>query len=456
MKNINAGRDLACIIWLALGIATLLLATTTVLDTRQATQTMAVLTLTFGVLAYWEHGGAQVTAAGLCSAATGAFVGYAGLWWAYWSDRLEPSFLLAITYSYFCLVPAYYIFWWDTRRPPRLDTHNKGVMPAWIGWFGTGLAVFGIALDFLSIGGTAMRGVASTGIVLVALASVFGYRAHAFHRRFLSVLACLLALYFLVLFGGYGRLIVIVLMAAVAVVLSVPLSSRIWKLIPLAGVPAAASFLTLVRSERMGFNVPADSYADSDVSGLSTFAALIESPNSILGLGETFFSSAVSWVPRAIWEEKPFGFGYELTLMFRPELASIGHSMVATVFGEYYYNFQWAGIAVAILTLGPLVRFLDRSWQRIVNNVDTAPAYSAALLALVALASAGTINLVWGGSHTFATRLIIPLGIAAACAIVFKAARFFPQAPPNGHGHETTRHNAKQNRARVRRSGQSR
>lgn len=133
--------------------------------------------------------------------------------------------------------------------------------------------------------------------------------------------------------------------------------------------------------------------------------------------GKTLLASVLFWVPRSLWPSKPPGLGFQYTLWFRPDLASVGHSMVGSYLGEPYVNFGIMGLVIAPLVLGTVLGLIDRAVYQLASgprSLDTRYCWKAVSIAVVV---AGIADYVWGSSFALSTRagsrLIILFMIAA-------------------------------------------
>lgn len=119
--------------------------------------------------------------------------------------------------------------------------------------------------------------------------------------------------------------------------------------------------------------------------------------------GKTFIAAFLVFIPRNIWKNKPWSFNREITKIFAPQYVAYGHSEVATVLGEFIYNFGFVGIILYILTIGFFVSYLDKTVVKSVTNRNwnftNVIIYSA-----VSLTTAGLLNLIWGSVPTFINR----------------------------------------------------
>lgn len=388
--------------WLAAGVIGIQMGG--LFGTSTTMHMLSALTLLFGMWAFFTHGGPQITAAGLTCAATAIFVGYAGWWWSSVLNASIPvEYSVAVIASYFTVVSTYFLFWWPTRTSMMPSPRD----PAGARW----AVAFGLVVTLASLGAHTMweqtrvltPAAAFMGVVILAV----GVTGTVGRFRLISwrtiILGALSLLFVLVIFQGFGRLLVIALTGAVAVAISTRMRTRVIKALAIFGVPAVATILTNLRHQRVGTSAGARS--DSDVAGVSTFGRLIAGADRFdPAMGDTYFAAVVAWIPREVWPGKPIGFGSELTLLLERNYAESGHSMVATAFGEWFYNFGWYGLPLFVVTAGPAIRWLDRRRSELVSSSLATPR-SLLMFALLLAAISTLADFVWGGTFTYGARM---------------------------------------------------
>jgi hypothetical protein len=124
--------------------------------------------------------------------------------------------------------------------------------------------------------------------------------------------------------------------------------------------------------------------------------------------GSTFFTTLALPVPRSMWENKPLGFGAELTRILRPTLLASGgtapeHSMAGLINSEFYVNFGLLGMIPLSLGVGWFLAKLDKAHLRAtrsgLQNVDD---WWRATIVMCLVSSLG--DLLWVGTFTFFSR----------------------------------------------------
>lgn len=274
-----------------------------------------------------------------------------------------------------------------------------------------GLTVAGILLYIawprLSVIPRSLNVIGLTGVALFA-----AYRANGSPLRLSPFYAVLLITgivsHIFIFFGGSGRLQVATVALAVTLPFLLIRPRRIYKYgLLLLLVPA----LFLGSADRAGYDyeeVTSEAAgAGSIVGPAGLFADLYEKDKLNYDpfprqYGRTFYETSVYWVPRAIWPEKPVGFGFRLTLHINPGLARTGHSYAALGVGEWYINFGLLGILLFGLTSGIALAFIDShlTWIRLSGDWDF---FCSLIFINMAV---GIADYVWVGSFTYAARTI--------------------------------------------------
>lgn len=128
----------------------------------------------------------------------------------------------------------------------------------------------------------------------------------------------------------------------------------------------------------------------------------------LAGLIDQWIFTLFVFIPRAVWSEKPYGFGFEYTVRHLDwSYIDAGHSIAATFVGEHlyfmgYWGFISAGLMVFLISC--LVNFFNK-----LNFLHGAG---------VSIISANVLALVWGGMTSFSARMAFSI-------IVFLVIYFF-------------------------------
>ncbi len=383
----------------------------------------AVVTLAFGVWAFWVHGGPQITTAGLYCLSVAVFVGYAGLWWSAQPGATSPLIVTATLTGWWTTYAMYVLCWSRPRHYARLRVSSPEVTH-WGVWMGLAAAAAGTALGAIGYGSLVQFSVGALSLLTVALMLHRAQGQRAVGRLILA--GGIVAVFWQTSFSGYGRLNLVALGLVALVLASARTGRRTVKALVLgAAVPALWVFVRI--REQLGVELYGRELdgLGSVVNPLGTFGRLVDGHS--LGTysfehGSTFLATATFWVPGQWWSGKPDGFGAELVALLYPELVNTNHSVAAHAYGEWYFNFGWLGVVAMVPVIGWFVWWLDRLLGRTVARpVDSRRRLMVLVAILVAVAAIPT--LMWVGSFTYAARVGQQLLILAVIALPFASRR---------------------------------
>jgi hypothetical protein len=134
--------------------------------------------------------------------------------------------------------------------------------------------------------------------------------------------------------------------------------------------------------------------------------------------GSTFLTTLALPVPRSVWEDKPKGFGAEITEILRPTLLrerriADEHSMAALITGEFFVNFGIYGLFILPFVVGWFLAKLDQAHLRLARSgLRSADEWWRATILVCLVVSLG--DLFWVGTFTYMARG----GMAAIIAFV--------------------------------------
>ncbi|MGQ0468129.1 MAG: hypothetical protein ACT4QG_22775 [Sporichthyaceae bacterium] len=368
----------------------------------------------FGVAVFWSHGGGQITAAGVYGLASAAFVGGAALSWAHRAGAALPGYLFyAALAAYSTNVAMYFLCWRRQGDPVDYPMVDRTDERAWraaivlgVVWLSVGVGLWAT----LPAAREVYNALGFCGVLAIAL-GVAARPGARVDELGLVLLAAALIVYATTLFGGYGRLQLVALACACALVLCRRFDGRRVKAATLVGAAPLLAVLAHTRHEMVreahGEAAASRGAPDSWETPLEVFGRLLEGATPFgHGHGSSFFSTAVLPVPRALWEDKPVQFGAELVEIFNPSARAYEQSYAALAQGEWFYNFGLAGLVAMVAVVGLAIRWLDR---RLAAGLQRPLVSSTALLQLMTLGLAatfvaGTADLVWNGSSTFVAR----------------------------------------------------
>lgn len=388
----------------------------------------------FGVVVFWSHGGGQITAAGVYALASAAFVGAAALSWAHREGAGLPDHLFhAALLAYATNVAMYFLFWrrqGDPANYPRIEHRDER---AWAAAAAIGVMWLAVAVGMWATLPATRQVYDALGFAGV-LAIALGVAARPGRRvapSSLLLLAGAFVLYATTVFWGYGRLQMVALACACALVVCRRFDGRRVKAVILAG---AVPFLMALAHQRREMVRQAHGEAaasrggpDSWETPMEVFGRLLEGITPFgHGHGSSFFSTFVIPIPRVLWEDKPVQFGAELVELFDPSARAYQQSYAALAHGEWYYNFGLAGLVAMVFGMGLAIRWLDRRFAVMLRRplVPSFALLQLMTLGLVATIVAGTADLAWNGSSTFVARgMFRGLLFGATVAVLAAGAR---------------------------------
>lgn len=378
-------------------------------------------TVLFGLAAFLRHGGARITAAGVWCLAAAIFVGFPALY--YWSGQDAGRLARADTaaaLAFWTTWVMYAAFWRQPRHVSQLDLDASTLRRSALGAV-VAAAVLGGAgqvsnqlAEYLFFPVMGCLGLLAACLVLSGSVHPVNQLAR------LAGAGVLLLLLWETFFGGYGRL-VLVAVALVPILLVSMRLARWWfkAVIAVSILPVMGYFVS--SRQRLGDEHGKDlSGIGSVVEPFRDYARILDDYGRGLfeyGWGDTFLATAVFWMPRGLWPDKPVGFGAVLVDRFWPEMSGTGVSLAALSWGEWVHNFGVFGLLLMALFLGYGIRVLDGAiFSERLSGTMTSPKVLG-LVAAVTVASQLPC-LLWAGSYTFAERAVMSAGPLLVAAVL--------------------------------------
>lgn len=228
-----------------------------------------------------------------------------------------------------------------------------------------------------------------------------------FYLYFLFLTIYLAYLYYA--WSGYGRTVVAGILICATLYLFYASHLRFSKYL-LMVLTSTAPFVMVGRTSFDFSNIDLLSSLNDSAFGpygqAAEFAA--NASYDLAGLIDQWIFTLFVFIPRAVWSEKPYGFGFEYTVRNLDwSYIDAGHSIAATFVGEHlyfmgYWGFISAGLMVFVISC--LVNFFNK-----LNFLHGAG---------VSIISANAMALVWGGMTSFSARMAFSI-------IVFLVIYFF-------------------------------
>lgn len=417
---------------------------------ERAQVSLGVLGVVHSVVYFWKDGGERITAPGVYLIGSGLFAFFPAIAMVV-DARSYPdaSTLVAVNIAYWVQMVLVHLFWEPraTELISRLYIDDKAVTnwgSAWaIALFSAGL----LAARFLpgvfgSLGGSAVF----AGVVLLAV-SLFRRPGRVAPFHYLLVAMGMLA-YIEFVFEGFGRLNLGALGIAVVLAAS-PRWGFFLKLSVLFAFPPVLAYLA---ADRVAFTAGLNPNQDPSVTGLESVIGpfvrfsqtlLLESMGELPWTwGSSFLVALVALIPRSLWPDKPLGFGADVALFFRPELAGVGHSELVLFYGEWVWALGFVGLVVMVPVIGGAVRVLDAALLRTMA-ARTATRQNLLAATAAVLLAASLVDLFWGGAFTYVARVgprVLVLGVPLLAALLGVGTRQRRGADPRRSRGQGVRH----------------
>lgn len=416
------------LLWIVAAFATLLIP-----NPRSGLLAVSALSVSWTVVLVQRRGGPFLTPSGVYFLASGVFVGIAA-WYLLGLEQtgtpmnhLRSAAMLAFILSVLTeLVAAIFCIRWrvDWVMPlPHEITRMDYRPPSQFLLRGIALLAFSRLPQVVLLNYELSNAIGLPGVVIIVLSALSLRRRIRWLGDIVLVVAGLVvpAIWVSMVFKGGGRLTVAGLGVAALMVWNIVRASGWQKLAAIVAIPLflmAAGINRLENIEReYGVSNEADSTAvvasgaglESVYDPLDKFGTVLLEPDYPGGLaigpryGATFVNTLLMPVPRSMWENKPKGFGAELTELFAPEQLSFNQSYAALFYTEWYANFGWLGLAAAPVAVGWFVARLDRAHARLsASRLSDPRDWWNTVVLMCLVASLG--DLFWAGTFTYYTR----------------------------------------------------
>lgn len=264
----------------------------------------------------------------------------------------------------------------------------------------------------------------ATGILAVFFAALSAVTSESRVGLFVAMVTLIASVLFYstFVFDGFGRLVLGVIGLGILMLLTLRFPGYLLKIGVLAATAPAIVWLSYQRiaylEESRGMAVDESEGLGSVIGPFGSAAVIINRMQDGLldpSLGSTLFASLVVFVPSAFWAEKPVGFGTEMVPVTAPDLTHVeGYSDAGLLIGEAVWNFGIGGSLILFASFCLGVRFLDYWFEKTTITIALMPQPNLSMacqVVLIVALSSGLLNLFWGGSHTFTSRLFVIIPI---------------------------------------------
>lgn len=400
---------------------------------------LAFGSISLGFAVFVWDGGRRITPSGVYFLATALFVGIGSLYLKSVPLKAEPgtviSVLTAVHVTNIATLVCLRLFRRRRHNPLGTINHSRptgGRQPLLI-MTGLGLTVASLLISSIEALGPVASAGGRAGIFLVAAAAIPGQLKGTFGaNRLVQAAAVIVAMaYIAVSYTGGGRLIVVGLGLGLIFIVNAARPSRLHKPVVLCAILPVLFLAGADRLDRSSFTEAGDG-ANVLIGGrglasfygpLNTFADIVERDSYPAGgrlgrqYGKTFVVSALVWVPRTVWTSKPPGFGAQITEVLNPSLQAVGHSDAALVYGEWYVNFWWFGLALLAVTVAYALARSDGWYRRCISRPRWRSHTVLSFAGLACIVSS-LPDLVWVGTFTFSARGGLAAGLIGVMVVM--------------------------------------
>lgn len=219
---------------------------------------------------------------------------------------------------------------------------------------------------------------------------------------YFSVFIVTFFVYIIFSWGGFGRTVVFgwLLVALLQFCYSIDfnLNKYFFGLFP----GLAASLLNNRDIFNLQFNGFESSLNDSAYSPYRLSSTFIDQFHKngfdFLGFFDQILFTLFVYIPRAIWPDKPYGFGFEYTVQNSEQyLVEAGHSIASTLIGDHIYYLGYFGIISSLIVFGVIALLTNLLYRIPGLNGNGVLMFSASMMVLV-----------WGGMTSFSARIALP------------------------------------------------
>lgn len=399
------------VIWWVSGVLVIFLARSSAPHLEDASfLALAALGLLHAAKAFWDSGRNTITSVGVYMLASAVFVYFPAFYTHFGFDLYDVSNgFAALSVASLSQIGMYAFAWqphenarsWTPLAPQTHAVSSYGLV------LGALLLAAGIVVGrIFELGSTSLAGAAAfTGVIFIAVSVLHSGRRPSFFRLILITAA--FGVYVESMFSGGGRLVLGGLAIALAIAVSQRAHTRWVKMLSLLALPTGLIALAQNRSNLVASTRgAAETGLESVVSPFARFAQLIELAQNgdlPLAFGKTLAATAVIFIPRSIWPEKPVGFGAVLGDFFRPDLIGTGYSEAALFAGEWVFSIGLAGLLVMLPVTAWLIS-KAQGWQHASHSQSARTRHDLFARVATIIIAAGILDLFWGGTFLFAAR----------------------------------------------------
>lgn len=413
-------------------------------DVKAAIVFVSALSLLSGLRIFLGHGSGTITATGLFGLSTAMFVGFSGLLLvagpvprAGWENLA-----LACAAGLTAQVATGALAWRPSHSYEREPFWGDDRTTRWVTWVGATALLLAVLAHLASPALHAFTpDAAFTASCILAAGLMLRPNYRVLSVSSLVVVGCIV-LFTEFFHSGTGRLHIVALACAIAILFSARFPVRRVKVFIVSAVPVALAWMALDRlalEESLGATAgDGRTGLESMIAPLNIFSLLLESLQEgrfSPGLGYNLLSVPALFIPESVWPTQPPALGYELVQFDDPARYGDGiFSTVATFAGEGFFNFGWLGLPLVIVFAAVALRLLDTQLQRQLAVADRSLVQFLGLV-LFAMLCGAVADYTWSGVHTYAARMIRRLPIfLIALVLAWLSERLQERARPEHVG----------------------
>lgn len=262
--------------------------------------------------------------------------------------------------------------------------------------------VFCLSIIVMCLSGVNDLAAPSIAFLIILLSLSFKQNNIKNNSLYLLLFIITFFVYLIFSWGGFGRTVVFgwLLLAFLQFFYSIKfyINKYIFCLLPGFG----ATILTNRDIFELGFSGFEESLSDSAYGPYRLASTFIDHFSlhgyDFIGFFDQIIFSLFVFIPRSIWPDKPYGFGFEYTVRnFDDSLIEAGHSIASTLIGEHIYYLGYLGVITSLIVFSFIALLVNFLYKIKGLNGNGVLIFSASMMVLV-----------WGGMTSFSARIALP------------------------------------------------
>lgn len=407
-KKVNIRNSVVLITWLILGTSSSMFV---MIDSNNYYKNsiiyLGIILILHSFIYFIKHGGRYITPSGMFFLYSALIHGFSSVYIAFtgfFNVEMGQGHFIGLLLIYFSQIIVYHLFSTHTASEKNYQANfsNINLRQSYYGLVALLLiAVFTISVMVLDLS-TLKEAVFY--FVLIFITVNIAFKKESIGIRKIILVFTLFFLYYTFAFSGFGRINIATLLVTISMILQFKIKKKYLKSIVVLSFVPLIMIASLMRGGTVG-DINSGLY--SIISPFYRMGQIIQlyiDGNLGLSFGQTIYAALVVLIPRNIWPSKPWNFNRQITYIFAPQYISAGHSEASVFMAELVYNFGILfSLVVSILIIGLVLSYLDKmfifSFKRINWGIK-----NIIIFTIISIASAGSMNLLWGGFSTYINR----------------------------------------------------